>query len=109
MDALDINSPLYWARFELSARCFESDSNLSEPVHVVDVPPSLGARTDVSGMMPLKENVCDSLRSLEDYLGDSANADYTLRFMQVTPNTQLAFCSQQPDHYPKNIRGQDCR
>jgi hypothetical protein len=73
------HSQLYWRRVEDSKDCFESESGLAEPVHIVDIPAA--AKLQPSCNLALRKKECTSLKELEDYLGDPATAEYTSRLM----------------------------
>jgi hypothetical protein len=76
---LATNSESYWTRFENSTKCFEPDSSLTGSVHIVDV--SASAKPQPSGAVPLRVQECNSLKLLDEYLADPANATYRSRFM----------------------------
>jgi hypothetical protein len=77
--AFTTHSQLYWRRVEDSKDCFESESGLAEPVHIVDIPAA--AKLQRSCTLPLRKKECASLKELEDYLGDPTTAQYTSRLM----------------------------
>jgi hypothetical protein len=82
MDPLDLfatNSQSQWTRFENSTRCFEPDTSLAGLVRIIDVPNP--DRTQPSGAVPLREQECNSLKLLEDYLANPMNASYSSRLM----------------------------
>jgi hypothetical protein len=78
-DFLATNAQSYWARFDDSTKCFETDSSLTSPVHIVDIPAS--AKPEPSGAVPLRVHECNSLKLLDNCLSDPANATYSSRFM----------------------------
>jgi hypothetical protein len=79
IDFLATNAQSYWTRFDDTTKCFETDSSLKSPVHIVDIPAS--AKPEPSGAVPLKVHECNSLKSLDDCLSDPANASYSFRFL----------------------------
>lgn len=79
IDALVSHAQYYWNRLESSTTCCESEASLSAPVHIVDVPTT----TTPQGSVPLKTQECANLKILNDYLGNSKNANYNFRLMLV--------------------------
>jgi hypothetical protein len=78
-DLLATNSQSYWTRFEHSTGCFEPDSSLAGSIRIADVPHS--PKPQPSGAVPLREQECNSLKSLEEYLAHPLNASYSSRLM----------------------------
>jgi hypothetical protein len=80
MDYLASNSQSYWTRLEQSTRCFELESNLTESVHVVDIPVTIKPQP-INTTAPLRKQECTSLEVLKNYISDRSNARYACRLM----------------------------
>lgn len=80
-DLLAMNVSSYWARLDSSMRCFDAGPSLAEGVIIVDVPAI--PTTQSNNPMPLRQQECADLKSLEEHLGDPANVSYSCRFMYV--------------------------
>jgi hypothetical protein len=81
MDSLDLlttNSQLYWTRLENSSRCCESETSSIEPVHVIDIPPTMPQPGE---QVSLKKEECVNFKSLNEYLSDPTNANYAIRLV----------------------------
>lgn len=79
MESFAANAVLYRARLSASTKCFEPEDNLTGTVHVVDVPACAKSQSHTQAS-PVKHEFA-SLKSLEDFLGNTSAAEYDCRFM----------------------------
>lgn len=79
MEAFTTNSQFYWTRLDESTRCFESETGVTGPVHIVDI--SAAPKQQPSTPVPLRKNECATSKILDDCLGNPANVNYTTRLM----------------------------
>ena len=85
-DLLAMNVSSYWARLDSSTRCFDAGPSLAEGVTIVDVPAIPTTQTNIP--TPLRQQDCADLKSLEEHLGEPANASYSCRLMYVVIHFQ---------------------
>lgn len=71
---------LFRTRFEEDEKCFEDGIGPILPMYIGDVPTS-AEPAQANDLVPLQMHACTSLKVLDEYLGDPANAHYKFRFM----------------------------
>ncbi|KAH8702725.1 hypothetical protein GQ44DRAFT_631370 [Phaeosphaeriaceae sp. PMI808] len=81
ISALVSHSQYYWKRLQESTVCCEPDTKPTGPVQIADVP---ATTQPPNCLVPLRTQECADLEVLDDYLGNSINAEYNFRLISIS-------------------------